>query len=69
MHEHGSALTYNNSGLLVMLIERVAGSSYTGFIRKRIFERLVMSHSGYDPSAAIDPRKAIGYSVSGQPHL
>lgn len=56
---------YSNSGyvLLGYIIEKVSGSSYEGFIRKSIFDKLGMKNSYYADSYKIIPNRANGYQL------
>lgn len=60
----GERWAYNNSGyvLLGAIIEKVSGQSYQDFIEKNIFAPLGMTHSFYDNTARIIPRRVTGYS-------
>jgi D-alanyl-D-alanine carboxypeptidase len=67
LYPHGTKLTYNNSGyiLLGMLIEKASGMPYARFIQERILDRLGMKDSGFDFTHKIVARKAEGYSLAG----
>jgi CubicO group peptidase (beta-lactamase class C family) len=59
----GERWNYNNSGYVMLgaIIEKVSGKSYEAFIRENIFVPLGMSHSGYDHSERVIPRRVPGY--------
>src|SRR5690606_15399848 len=60
----GEKMSYSNSGYLVLglLIERIAGVSYSEFVQANIFSPLGMADSGYDSNAAVIDRRASGYA-------
>lgn len=60
----GERWSYNNSAyvLLGAIIEKASGQSYQDFIEKNIFQRLGMTHSFYDNTARVIPRRVTGYS-------
>jgi len=60
----GEKWAYNNSAyvLLGAIIEKASGQTYPDFIEKNIFAPLGMTHSYYDDTARIIPRRASGYS-------
>jgi len=62
----GERWSYNNSAyvLLGAIIEKASGQSYQDFIEKNIFQRLGMTHSFYDDTARVIPRRVNGYSKS-----
>jgi CubicO group peptidase (beta-lactamase class C family) len=59
----GERFLYNNSGyfLLGMIIEKASGEPYEQFLRRRIFQPLGMSHSGYGFMGPVVPGRAAGY--------
>lgn len=61
--EPGTRYRYSNSGyyLLGMVIENVSGMKYDEFLRKRIFEPLKMTASGYEKAEKPLPNQAKGY--------
>jgi CubicO group peptidase (beta-lactamase class C family) len=63
----GEKYKYSNSGyvLLGLVIERVSGQTYEGFVRDNIFAPLKMVNTGYDDSKTILLHRAIGYSREG----
>jgi len=63
----GEKMSYSNSGYVLLghLIERIAGLSYSSFVRENIFTPLGMADSGYDSNSAIIPHRASGYSPLG----
>ena len=62
--EPGDHFQYSNSGyyLLGIVIEKVSGESYDGFIQKYILQPLSMTESGYDQGNIIIKNHASGYS-------
>ena len=60
----GERYTYNNSAyvLLGAIIEKASGQSYADFVEKNIFAPLGMTHSFYDDTARVFPRRVSGYS-------
>lgn len=60
----GETYSYSNSGFLIaaLIIERVSGKSYEGFMASRLFEPLGMTHSGYAFHERILSRRAAGYA-------
>ena len=64
----GEQWLYNNSGytLLGAIIEKVSGQTYEEFVRKNIFEPLGMTHSYYDSTTRVIPRRVPGYSRSAE---
>jgi len=63
---HGTQFKYDNTGyiLLGMLIEKVSGASYEGFVQENIFDRVGMKNSGFDDQHKIIPMRARGYSLT-----
>jgi CubicO group peptidase (beta-lactamase class C family) len=64
----GSSYQYSNSNynLLALVVEKVTGESYGGYLRKRIFEPLGMQDSGHDGEAwQLIPSAASGYRPAG----
>jgi D-alanyl-D-alanine carboxypeptidase len=60
----GERYAYNNSAyvLLGAIIEKASGQSYADFVEKNIFAPLGMTHSFYDNTARVFPRRVNGYS-------
>ena len=60
----GERYAYNNSAyvLLGAIIEKTSGQSYADFVEKNIFAPLGMTHSFYDDTARVFPRRVSGYS-------
>lgn len=63
--EPGDRYQYNNSGyyLLGVLIERLSGMSYTGFLEARIFGPLGLERTHYLRNGPLVPGRAEGYEV------
>ena len=63
--EPGDRYQYNNSGyyLLGVLIERLSGMSYTGFLEARLFEPLGLQRTHYLRNGPLVPGRAEGYEV------
>jgi D-alanyl-D-alanine carboxypeptidase len=61
----GTSWSYSNTGyiLLGMIVERISGQSYAGFLRANIFEPLGMKDSGYDMAKDVLKERASGYDV------
>jgi CubicO group peptidase (beta-lactamase class C family) len=61
----GTKWSYSNTGyfLLGMIVEKVSGQSYAGFLRTNIFDPLGMRDSGYDSARDILKERASGYEV------
>ncbi|GFE84216.1 hypothetical protein GCM10011487_62160 [Steroidobacter agaridevorans] len=64
----GDKMAYSNSGYLLLgyVIEKASGMSYADFVQTNIFTPLGMKDSGYDSNASIIPRRAAGYTRSGE---
>lgn len=60
----GAKHQYSNSGYIVLglIIEKVAGTSYGGFLRSAIFEPLSMRDTGYDNPRVVLPGRAQGHA-------
>jgi CubicO group peptidase (beta-lactamase class C family) len=60
----GENWRYDNSGyvLLGAIIEKASGQSYADYVEKQIFAPLGMTHSFYDRTERVIPRRASGYS-------
>lgn len=60
----GTRWNYDNSGyvLLGAIIEKAAGTSYSTFLKRRIFAPLGMSSTNYGGDGEIIPRRVHGYS-------
>lgn len=67
----GERWAYSNSAyvLLGAVIEKASGQTYREFIEKNIFAPLGMTHSFYDDTARVIPRRVTGYSKSGDVHI
>ena len=64
----GSSYAYSNSNcnLLALVLEKVTGESYGGYLRKHIFDPLGMPDSGHDGDASqLIPMAASGYKPAG----
>ncbi len=63
--EPGTRFRYNNSGYFILgaIVEQIGGASYQELLKKRIFDPLAMSASGYDRSAALLEKRARGYEA------
>jgi CubicO group peptidase (beta-lactamase class C family) len=64
----GSGYRYSNSNynLLALVLEKVTGESYGGYLRKHILDPLGMQDSGHDGDASLlIPLAASGYKPSG----
>jgi D-alanyl-D-alanine carboxypeptidase len=61
--EPGSQFSYSNSGYVVLgvIIEKLSGEAYAGYVRKHILDLAGMHDSGYDLSDEIIARRAAGY--------
>jgi len=59
----GERWNYNNTGYVMLgaIIEKVAATSYEAFIEENIFARLGMTHSFYDRTEQVIPRRVHGY--------
>lgn len=64
----GAQWAYSNSGYVVLtaIIEKVSGQTYADFVAQNLFQPLGMGDSGYDTHDAILPRRASGYTPSGE---
>ena len=64
----GEDYRYNNSGyyLLGMVIEKVSGQSYEGYLKEKVFEPLGLTDTHYDLARKIIKRRSEGYSRSFQ---
>lgn len=64
----GEGWAYSNSGYVVLtaIIERVSGQTYADFVVQNLFHPLNMGDSGYDSHDVILPRRASGYTPSGE---
>lgn len=65
--EPGTKFSYSNSGYIVLgyILEKVSGQTYAEFLQKNIFTPLGMTDTGIDNNAVILPKRAQGYSPSG----
>lgn len=63
MFSPGSNYAYSNSGYMLLgyIIEDVSGLSYDKAVRKYIFDKLGMAHSGFDFRAVPENKRATGY--------
>ena len=63
--EPDSKYEYSNANyfLLGLLIEKITGKSYEQNIKKIIFKKAGMKHSGFDFFNLINPYKTIGYDI------
>ena len=63
--EPGDRYQYNNSGyyLLGVLVERLSGMSYTGFLEARLFAPLGLERTHYLRNGPLVPGRAEGYEV------
>jgi len=61
----GSKFSYSNSNYILLgnIIEIVTKSSYQKILRKEIFSKAEMTHSGFDFSHLTDTNKAIAYKL------
>ena len=61
----GTKWSYTNTGyiLLGMIIEKVSGQSYNGFLKGNILDPLGATNSGYDQATDILKERASGYQV------
>jgi CubicO group peptidase (beta-lactamase class C family) len=59
----GTKFQYSNTGYMVLgyLAQKVTGRSYWDLIKKRIFQRADMEHSGFDYAGLSSPYKTVGY--------
>lgn len=59
----GEKFNYDNSGYIFLgvIIERVSGEKYAGYLKKHIFSPLDMQDSGYDDTSVILKNRAAGY--------
>jgi CubicO group peptidase (beta-lactamase class C family) len=64
----GTRFQYTNSGyfLLGYIIEKVSGIPYSDYLRKNIFDKLDMLHSGVNKTDSILPMRAKGYEKRGK---
>jgi CubicO group peptidase (beta-lactamase class C family) len=63
----GKQFKYNNSGYAILgaIIEQVTGESYEVNLKKRIFDPLEMTNSGYDSPYLVLDKRASGYQKVG----
>jgi D-alanyl-D-alanine carboxypeptidase len=61
----GESYRYNNSGyvLLGAIIEKIAGTTYSAFLKQNIFDPLGLKHTMYDSTSLVIPRRARGYGA------
>jgi CubicO group peptidase (beta-lactamase class C family) len=63
----GTAYRYSNSGyaLLAMMVTRLSGESFAGFLQERIFEPIGMDHTvAFEEGISVVPNRAYGYTVT-----
>ena len=64
----GAEYSYSNSGynLLAVIVDRVSGTSFSEFTKKRLFEPLGMTHTQWrDDFTRIVKNRSVGYSQRG----
>ncbi|MBC5636884.1 serine hydrolase [Ornithinibacillus sp. BX22] len=63
MFQPGSQFHYNNAGFIVLglVIEQLAGMSFTDFVEQKVFARAGMKDSGYFSLDQLPANTAIGY--------
>ena len=63
--EPGTFVNYSNVGYAVLgaSLSRVAGRPYVDYVREQIFAPLGMAHTDFEPTAALLPLLAKGYSL------
>src|SRR6185436_15348616 len=63
----GARFNYDNTGyvLLGVVIEKVSGQTYAQYLQDHIFGPLKLTHTGYDVSETILPKRAAGYERRG----
>jgi len=61
----GSKFQYSNSNYMILgyLIEKVSGKPYEQMVREVIFNKVGMTHSGFDFAHLSSPFKSIGYDT------
>jgi CubicO group peptidase (beta-lactamase class C family) len=59
----GEGWHYSNSGFVLLgaVIEKASGQTYADFVEKNIFAPLGMTHSFYDKTQRVIPRRVAGY--------
>jgi CubicO group peptidase (beta-lactamase class C family) len=59
----GEGWHYSNSGFVLLgaIIEKASGQTYVDFVEKNIFAPLGMTHSFYDNTQRVIPRRVAGY--------
>jgi CubicO group peptidase (beta-lactamase class C family) len=69
MHEPGTGFSYSNTGynLLEILIEDVAGQSFSEYIRTEVLLPLGMESAFFDIDTAANPYPPTGYNLRGEP--
>jgi CubicO group peptidase (beta-lactamase class C family) len=67
----GERWKYNNSGYVMLgaVIEKVSGKSYEAFLQENIFKPLGMTHSGYDHTERVIPRRVPGYQKDSDGYI
>ena len=60
----GKGWGYSNAGFLLLglIVERVTGQSYTGYVTEHVFKPAGMNESGFDVIDDLTPRLAVGYT-------
>lgn len=63
MFQPGSQFHYNNAGFIVLglVIEQLAGMSFTDFVEQKVFARAGMKDSGYFSLDQLPANTAVGY--------
>lgn len=64
----GEKWRYNNSGYILLgaIIEKVSGKKYADFVSEQIFTPLGMSHTRYDVTDDVIPKRAAGYGETNK---
>jgi CubicO group peptidase (beta-lactamase class C family) len=64
-HEPGTRYLYSNIGYATLgaALGRAAGMPYTSYVQQRILAPLGMTHTGFEPNAAMQPALAKGYAI------
>lgn len=67
----GSAWSYSNTGYAVlgMIIEKVSGETYAGYLAKHVFPRAGLVATTYCDESVPDPHRAMGYARGTPPEL
>jgi CubicO group peptidase (beta-lactamase class C family) len=66
--EPGTAFSYSNSGyiLLGLLIERVSGRPYGGYLNEQLFQPLGLTRTSFCDQRSLTPDRARGYERAGE---